>query len=958
MTPGTPVTLADFQALATLANANLLPLVNAAIARGGWPTSNTFDYFTDTTHTTLLNPQPAYSFSQAVGANAIPSGAHYDGSGNYTATIVPQTYYNYSIGLNDIGITSSNGRIDKFNVNNIRFYNATTVVLTGTPGALVTAKLTQSYAYWLHELNRIRGDYWTMVFNYIVEDANVYLNANNLVSGPWCVGVNDPITFPYSTNQGTLFGSVPNTPGTTTKNFCIFKNVKFLFDNTSDSLSITGKAIIAGNTLGPDLNPAPGATNVSGTVNTLTLKIYSSVAGTFNIPITFQIHFKMGYDGSFLGPGGVASNVSDLDFSASPSFGSIVSTSFTKQEIPGYIVWLYDQIFTFTGTLTTTVSAGENDAVFTFTVPPAQMDATPASRNWFFSDATLTFSDSSLSMNDTTITTPVNVVNPRISGGSIASSWMIDPYFYIGNSSIKYYSTVQWDLSNQTIPGVWAANTLPSPAQHVFLDNDLPPYVGQILPNAQSVQVATHAPDAVDSFGNYLFVSTMRAPQIYKGINSVTGLPNNLINQAIQHEPAQWPVIRSTDPVPFNLGFNGQDKIYIASAQVADAAGDPNYYSFSDFGFLVTGDVVTVKLRLVAANTADLIWSGGSLTYGGTLPSGLKIYVSLTDFPDPANPSTYDFVITGNSLTIPTDGGAGYLASIVANFGSFNFCIVNTSGNAISYDIVAEMDFAAVPARQFLPANQGYGAYPNRPAYEGFSHILDGLPYVNSDESFFGAEGVNKPVPQSGYCIFKVRATRLPVLNAAGIAITPTSGAEIVVTLGQNKLNSDNTLTFTPFTNGGGNFTITIPTNGRDTGDVEVFWPVLSGTELVWQAATNVIVEAWANWQPCFHSVGFATGTAIQTPYAQKYALSFCNYFDLQLAGYPSNDPFHPGQSISTQTQYPITTEILSDLTTVLNLLPPPAPGNVSGGAGGTGSAGGTGGTGDSSAGGLDQNLL
>ena len=86
-----------------------------------------------------------------------------------------------------------------------------------------------SSANWVNELNRIRADYWILVFgqfgtdgNYLGQntlDTSVYFSLENASSGPWCVGVNDPITFPMGESQGQLITS--NTPQT------FFKNVEF-----------------------------------------------------------------------------------------------------------------------------------------------------------------------------------------------------------------------------------------------------------------------------------------------------------------------------------------------------------------------------------------------------------------------------------------------------------------------------------------------------------------------------------------------------------------------------------------------------------------------------------------------------------------------------------------------------------------------------------------------------------
>ncbi len=71
-------------------------------------------------------------------------------------------------------------------------------------------------------------------------------------------------------------------------------------------------------------------------------------------------------------------------------------------------------------------------------------------------------------------------------------------------------------------------------------------------------------------------------------------------------------------------------------------------------------------------------------------PLNLPIYVSPTPdptvFPDPANPATY-FLRT-NTVTIPPDGGAGYLANATTS-GGFNYAVGDNGIRPTSYDLFA-----------------------------------------------------------------------------------------------------------------------------------------------------------------------------------------------------------------------------------------------------------------------------
>ena len=99
-----------------------------------------------------------------------------------------------------------------------------------------------------------------------------------------------------------------------------------------------------------------------------------------------------------------------------------------------------------------------------------------------------------------------------------------------------------------------------------------------------------------------------------------------------------------------------------------------NYYAFSDFGFVVKSNAVNVSLSVYNASPAV----------------DLPIYVSLANYPNPPDATTYDFV-RNNTVTIPPDGGAGYLASIIGNFGDFNFAIADSTNVPVTYDLHAQM---------------------------------------------------------------------------------------------------------------------------------------------------------------------------------------------------------------------------------------------------------------------------
>jgi len=73
-------------------------------------------------------------------------------------------------------------------------------------------------------------------------------------------------------------------------------------------------------------------------------------------------------------------------------------------------------------------------------------------------------------------------------------------------------------------------------------------------------------------------------------------------------------------------------------------------------------------------------------------PLSLPIYVSTTPdpniYPDPATASTY-FLET-DLVTIPSDGGAGYLAAAVAS-GGFNYAVGDSGTQPVSYDLIVDI---------------------------------------------------------------------------------------------------------------------------------------------------------------------------------------------------------------------------------------------------------------------------
>lgn len=853
---GNIITQADMDALAALANTKLLPLVNAAIAanQNGWR----------------------------------------DGMWGFSSSNVLQFF-------NGQNIYDRHGAVDGS-------YNA--YILNPQPDYLFDPAVRN----WMSEFNRIRGDLMAMVFQSFTGAEALYQNAATLVSGPWCVGLNDPDTYLIASGgdsvngvdyfayfQGLLNGGNESP---------LFKSVKFYSQEESISISSCRRLYAAYHvpyqtnfnfdfTYNPDSFGHWKCRMFCLVTGSTTPPLISgfTITDTSSVTIDWTVEATT-IAGQFLFVGTIDEDIStsgSITIAATPPAGY----SFSKY------VFSEDTGFPFTLIPYLTI-----DSFLVFSVA-AGLAATPG----IVSEGV------------------VNVTNcqdvPEVSKFSVAG----------------FGSMVAWVVSDPSIKGVWAANTLPVPGINFYLDQDMPPYVGAKLPNALNTgRTVAIAKNNFDLYNESLvptitLASTMREPEKFE-----TGIgPTNIINQSLQTRPAPYQILKATDLVPFDYGFNSGYDFVATPRQIVGASGGLAYHGVS-----VPDNVTSVRIRLVAVNTGVKNWKNGVLQYGELLGVNLKIFVSSFGYPDPNNPATYDFFTTSNEVNIPSDGGAGYLAGILNS--GIAITIQNNTGADVLFDFISEVVFSWAKPRQYFPD-----------CLECFSYSIDGAPAIQHPDPNDPANNDNnyKPVPQNGHCLYKLRATRLPVDNGHGIAITPSSGDEIVAYLGTNKLQPDNTLLFialgasdpgglgagdTGFGSGddgmgaGGPpefvypFKITIPASARDSGDVAVFWPVLGGTELVYKCVGDIILEAWANWQPIFFNNVFGIGYdpvnitqhgAAPAATAFQYAMNFANYYDKSLSNYPPDYfsvGFSPGY-LPLSVQYPLSIELYNDLMALLNLL-------------------------------------
>jgi len=919
-------------ALAALANTKLLPVINAVAANGvtvgGVFTSdiNGANYYDKQAGGViggkLVTTQPNYSFTIPALTNLIPSGATYDGSGQYEITITTAGDYDLLV-KDDIGFSINDSTTVDF-YNDARSYYLSagaTVYVLGNSGDPVTAVITPAQG-WLSEFNRIRADAMLLFNPSILDNAlsgqltddtsGLFLNPSMVCSGPWCVGVNDVVTYPASVTY--LQGSyLPD--GTKQNSFCLFDAVQFYSaDNT-----VQVNSVFEADALSFALKPSD-STNTS-----LSLDIHNPLAGNLNLVVSFVIHISS-ISGAAVPP------ASALDFTS--SFGTLTLQSSGAS----------DAYYLFSGTLAEAIAVGVTTLTWSFTVPPGCGTMVGGGARAYVSGrATVTPATITVTItpNGSNPTAAANGLNPSGQSYAATSVSLLGNYCWLDNSTTQFYLQPRFILTDPSVQGVWTAKTLPVPGNNVFLDADLPPYINGFLGTYYG-----HGFDNSNLTGNFntaYFTGSAQSglandPQT-TSVRAIAPLPQwngaeysplvNGINgalPALQPQPSQWPVLRDTDVVPFDYGFN-----QFNSHETVTKVSGPFWGSVS-----FPPNATAVRLRIVQSGTGPG-WYGGVFKYGLPLGEIVPIYIAASYAP---TPTVYDATTNTNSF----DADGDFSLSVITDNEGFSYYLNPADG--VVYDVYIEVDFAP-PQRNFFPPQSA----------ECFSFTLDGVPALSQLITAGAGSEYNypKPVPQSGYSIFKVRATRPAVAGAGSIYAIPAAGAEIVVTLGQNIITNgppnpfqppfgmgggfgmgngsgngmggqigQQTLTFVPFTNPDGSpLTITIPATGSTTGDVSVFIPCVAGNELVWQAASDVRLEAWANWQPIWFNNVYAIGqfpinplydNAQSVPTIYPYALSFINSFYKNIFGWPSIG--------NGAVQLPWSAEIYNDLIEVLTLIP------------------------------------
>lgn len=776
---------------------------------------------------------------------------------------------------------------------------------------------------WRSELNRMRGDYYYLLRNSVAGAESIFENLANIVSGPWVVTVNDVETFPqFTIQQGAITGDYPLAgifSGSNSGEPCWFSDLKFLYAAADAPGGITIDTVRHLDLFIPNDGTNPGGGLIyEGLIDSTVTLTYAA-----DSPGQFKAVMKFPFSGASLPP------ASAFSPTATPSTGVTFTTEVNT--LIGYS-GNYNLVVTIDVAM-----AGSGTIVLTAGKPVGYTQ----SFTYYYSRADLFFSTSSVA-DDASAIHPSSAVKVMTPNAQPAGSFTLN-----GTDTVA-----AWILSDRTLKGVWTAKTLPAPGINVFLDQDLPPFVSGLgtsrIPPDYTVAVGTG-----DNTSSGITASSMRVPT--SGDEDLTRF--GALQSSMSARPAPYQVLRSTDFVPWDYGYPtglSTGGVNVSRGQTAAASGTLNQY-----GLAVPADATQVKIRLRQRGAAlgwKFIAGVGTFQYGEPLPSSLKILVRKADHPTLID---YDFQITGNDITIDPNGGGSYLATVLND--GFFYAVYTDGGIAVEYDLVTLIETAASPSLTIPPPRQ---YFPE--AFECFSYCLTpeseaGLLWswrAGSNPNFY----YGKRIPQSGHCIFKVRATRLPALNPSGISVTPAAGTlDAAVTIGQNILQPDNTLLFVPLQSiqanggigagsvetGGGEtgigaggtipvssvFTFLIPAGSRDSGDLSVFWPVLSGNELVYKCDEQVIVEAWVNWQPMFFNAYHARGSngseisyahPVPGPIHFKSVMYFLNQFAPRAAGYPGTDtslPFGYQNNIA-QVQFPICADIYNDLEKCLNLIP------------------------------------
>ena len=421
--------------------------------------------------------------------------------------------------------------------------------------------------------------------------------------------------------------------------------------------------------------------------------------------------------------------------------------------------------------------------------------------------------------------------------------------------------------------------------------------------------------------------------QVFYVIKNTGGTPLDLIRIAVVYsnppeiynavEPscgnvaAVWPVLRTTDDYPVYPMRNG-------------VGLDPFRYI----------DTTSETVANNGTHNVLLEWQKPASCEIEVDPSG-TLYVSTSGIPNPSNPATYDFTVSGTLTKSDIIGHYGALSTgtsihvVWKNTTGASVVATSTRKQVLYADASAEVEVPEIPVfcptegQEYLDSYRFARGCGEPYSYRMLSAFTD---------SYYGTADY-KMIPQRGYVIHSVLVRRVPVLTVEetdahpSIYLPPNDLPEITATIGQylgvahTSLESVDKGTFTALT------TVTIP-EGELEARVNVFWPVVWGAPLWYQCTSELRVEALVSWQPIFHSNQYAQGAPVVFPDTEEIVIAHSLYAGVDpsatcfreglkhtnyrepLFSYPAPDP-----GPYSVVQFPPSATAYNDLVAALNLL-------------------------------------
>ena len=378
-----------------------------------------------------------------------------------------------------------------------------------------------------------------------------------------------------------------------------------------------------------------------------------------------------------------------------------------------------------------------------------------------------------------------------------------------------------WQVSDLEVHGLFTAKTLPTAGVNTYINVDLPQYLTRSAPAITPGELKAIGP------GDEQFSSPRQ---------SASGLEINTVDPAVKNRGALWPVFRDTEYGEWNgerpIPYWPLDDLHLfgdTPGQLLEPAGE-------QFAFLFIA-TETTRFELDLVGGEDLL-----------------VYVREAGFPNPNDPSGYDFVSVGGFI-YPDDVPPALLPLYVNT--TIFYLIQNPTAAIVNYSRRTET-FADDPEPRFFPTRDD-----GRPYIESYSYLVEPV----------SAGKARLPIPFAGYVIYDLIVRRRPRNNAHGIALAPTDEPTLAVKVGTIRAGMFHEL-----------IEVEIPENEAEI-RTAVLWPVVTGASLFYQCQEAVIIYAAACQQPQMHSK-FAPeqeifsethGTFSGRPWFTRTALRFNN---------------------------------------------------------------------------------